>query len=159
MSRGARKAQRASSSFSGLTETTEANEVNSADGSPVYPASTRLPQARHDTGRSRTISCSSLKFEHKSGEDSDGLRVDSAPDFIDLDDPFLSSQQSGAGPSVQLASGPRYRPDTTTTTNHMKSNLDKKRSLSTFLDDPRHAQRACGEKRRIRAVPPKRQHY
>jgi hypothetical protein len=90
--------------------------------------------------RAQTVSSSSLKF----GE----LERKRPSAIMDLDDPFVSVQQPRAGPLVPLASGPRFQGNGT--------RLEKKRSLDVFLDDSDPNQRAYGEKRRIRAVPPRR---
>jgi hypothetical protein len=103
--------------------------------------------------RAQTVSSSSLKFAELERKKPTTTITESEKRTLpamtmDLDDPFVSSQPATAGPSIPLASGPRFQVG--------GSRLDKKRSADVFLEDSGLANRAHGEKRRIRAVPPKR---
>lgn len=142
-----KRTDRGSRSLSVSTEVTEMNEAESA-----FLGCHRTSQGWSETGRGNTVSCSSLQFEG-GFEEPPQQSTPKIAAVIDPDDPFISSQPAIAGPSVPLASGPRYQG----TGFFMPPEKAKKRSLEDFLAGSETGQRAHGEKRRIRAVPPKRQ--
>lgn len=142
-----RRTDRGVRSLSVSTEVTEMNEAESA-----FLGCHRTSQGWSETGRGNTVSCSSLQFEG-GFEEPPRQSTPKIAAVIDPDDPFISSQPAIAEPSIPLASGPRYQG----TGFFLPPEKTKKRSLEDFLAGSETGQRAHGEKRRIRAVPPKRQ--